>query len=140
MRDISHRSRTTDAQQPTIARRSLERLALRALLLEKAAQHAIVTRALAADLWGIRDNLAVDHRWLIAIGGPAGILYAAALIGHVLQRRWGLWLGAGLAGLDIGGEFLAQGTLFITVNVSFVAAIALLALSVRGLHLSERRA
>jgi hypothetical protein len=117
----------------------LERLALRALLLEKAAQHAIVTWALAADLWGIRDDLAIDHRWLIAIGGPAGILYATALVGHVLQRRWSLWLGAGLAVLDIGGEFWAQGTLFITVNVSFVAAIALLALSVHGLRSSERR-
>jgi hypothetical protein len=131
---------TAEAVEPTAIRTTSAGWLLRALLLEKVVQHALVTWALSADRWGIRDDLAVDFLWLSVIGGFAGFLYGVALFGHLLARRWCLWLAAALAALDIIGEFVAQGTPSIAVTVSFVVAIVMLVLCVRSLPSSFLKA
>lgn len=104
---------------------------LRVLLAEKVVQHVVVTWAFASDALGLRDTVVVDYRWLMVSGGLVALLFAAALAGHLAGRAWSLPLAAGLALFDIAGEFVAQGTLAITVTVSFVVAIAVLLLAWR---------
>ena len=111
---------------------------MRALLLEKVTQHVFVTWAFIAGRFGLRDEVAVDYRWLAATGGLAAVLFAVALAGHVIGRSWSVWLAAGLAVVDIVGEFVAQGRLAITVNVSFVVASAVLLLALFELRTAPR--
>jgi hypothetical protein len=73
------------------------------LTLEKIVQHVVVTLCFLFDFGGIRATVAV----------------------------WSISLVAGLAVFDIVGEFIAQGTIFITIMVSFVVAIVLLVLCYR---------
>jgi hypothetical protein len=114
------------------------RLLLRALLAEKVVQHAVVTWAFAADALGLRETVVVDHRWLMVSGGIAAVLFAAALAGQLAGRAWSLPVAGGLACFDIAGEFVAQGTLAITVTVSFVVAIAVLVLAWREVRRSPQ--
>lgn len=99
---------------------------LRALLAEKVVQHAFITWAFASDRFGIREDVAVDYRWLMVLGAGVGILFGVALAGHLAGRGWALWLALGLAVFDIVGEFVAQGGLSIVLNVSFIVAIIVL--------------
>jgi hypothetical protein len=101
------------------------------LLAEKVLQHAFVTWALATDSVGIRDDLAVDPRWLAITGGIVGVLFAVALIGYLTGHIWSVWLAGTLALFDIVGEFIAQGGSGFTVTLSFVIAIGILIVSVR---------
>jgi hypothetical protein len=107
---------------------------LRALLLEKVAQHAFVTWVFTTGRFGLRNEVAVDYRWLAVAGGLLAILFATALAGHLAGRRWSAWFAAALVAVDIVGEFVAQGTVSITVTVSFVVAIVVLVLVVRELR------
>jgi hypothetical protein len=107
---------------------SWPRVVLLLLLCEKVIQHAAVTIAFAFDLLYLRTSVAADYRWFLFAGAALTILFALCVWG--LWRRTP-WVGVAIAILavvDIVGEFLAQGTLLITVNVSFLAAIALLLL------------
>ena len=110
------------------------RVLLFVLALEKTVQHAVVSWAFAADAFELRTDVAVDYRWLLALGALAGALYALALLGLRRRRRWSLWLLAGLALFDLVGELVAQGTLAIAITLSWVVALVVLLLSVRALR------
>jgi hypothetical protein len=98
------------------------------LVCEKVIHHAVVTIAFAFDLAHLRASVAADYRWFLLTGAALTILFAVC--------AWELWRNATSVGaaitmlaiVDIVGEFLAQGTVFITLNVSFLVAIALLLL------------
>lgn len=102
---------------------------------EKIVQHTIVTWALLVDLDNLRQDVAVDYQWLVVVGGMVGTLFAVGLAGLFMGQRWSLILLSGLALVDVVGEFVAQGTVAITVTVSFVVAVAILGLS---LNLAKR--
>jgi hypothetical protein len=76
--------------------------------------------------------MAVDYRWLMATGLVIDLLFVVALLGLIRHDRRSLVLLMVLAGADIVGEFAAQGTIAITITVSFVVAVAILPLSVRA--------
>lgn len=93
------------------------------LCVEKVAQHAVVTWALVTNRFGLRESLAVRYEVVAVAGGVIGVLYVVALGG--LYAQWGAVpkLLTALALADIVGEFVVQGTLLITVTLSFVVAI-----------------
>ncbi|MDA1003591.1 MAG: hypothetical protein O3B31_09645 [Chloroflexi bacterium] len=65
----------------------------------------------------------------LAVAGAAlAVLYAVALDRRRRARRGVQALIVAIALADIVGEFVAQGTIAITGNVSFVVALALLVL------------
>ena len=80
------------------------------------------------DFGGVRATVAVDYRYLMVAGGIVAILFFIALWGLLTEKTWSISLVAGLAVFDIVGEFIAQGTIFITLMVSFVVAVVLLVL------------
>lgn len=102
------------------------RYGLLILVAEKIIQHVFVTLAFIFDFSGIRATVAVDYNYLLYSGAAIALLFVLALWGLLKNRRWGLNLVIVLALCDIVGEFIAQGGLFITINVSFIVAIALL--------------
>jgi hypothetical protein len=91
------------------------------LTLEKIVQHVVVTLCFLFDFGGIRATVA----------GIVALLFFIALWGLLTEKTWSISLVAGLAVFDIVGEFIAQGTIFITIMVSFVVAIVLLVLCYR---------
>lgn len=99
------------------------------LVAEKVIQHTAVTVAFVLDFGRIRGSVALDYRLFMVTGAASAILFA--LSGWALARRkaWARWLIVALALADIAGEFVAQGTLMIVINVSFVVALALLVLA-----------
>ncbi|HEY1389984.1 MAG TPA: hypothetical protein VGF38_15705 [Ktedonobacterales bacterium] len=99
------------------------------LISEKAIQHVAVTVALIVDLRGIRATLALDYRFFLVAGAFEALLFVCAGWGVLRTKSWAWWLLLVLALMDIVGEFVAQGTLMITVNVSIVVATVLLAAS-----------
>ncbi len=99
------------------------------LCVEKLAQHTVITWAFFADLGDLREEVAVDYRWLAATGAVIGLLFLVAFVALVARQRWSLTLLSGLAGVDIVGEFIAQGTVVITLTVSFVVALVILILA-----------
>jgi uncharacterized membrane protein (UPF0136 family) len=109
-------------------KRSLINYLLIILLLEKIVQHVIVSLSLLYDIGGIRSTVAVDYEVLLVSGAVAAILFAVALSASVQKKRWGLYLLAFLAVFDVIGEFIAQGTVLVTINISIVVAIILLLL------------
>jgi hypothetical protein len=120
-----------------ITRPSWPRLVLLLLVCEKVIQHAVVTSAFALDLAQLRASVAADYRWFLLAGAALTILFAVCVWGLWHRATWVSPAVAILATVDIIGEFLAQGTLLITVNVSFLVAIALLLLI--SLYRPERR-
>ncbi|MEJ2757195.1 MAG: hypothetical protein P8046_01825 [Anaerolineales bacterium] len=92
------------------------------LSLEKFIQHMIVTNAFMTDLDGIRQLVYLDYRIFMVLGFVVGILFFVSFILLMRRNRLGLNLLLGLALFDFIGEFVAQGTLFITITVSFVVA------------------
>ncbi len=99
-----------------------------ALAVEKIVQHATVTTALLTNWHDIRGTVVVDYRWLTILGALIGLLFAVSLVGLLRGRHWSLRLLTILALADIIGEFIAQGTLSITINVSFIVALTILLL------------
>ncbi len=104
------------------------RLIITVLVAEKIVQHVAVTAALAFDWYGIRSTVAVPPDALLLLGAIVAVLFAVALWGLVKQRRWAAGLVIGLALFDVLGEFVAQGTVGIQLNVSFLVASTLLIL------------
>jgi hypothetical protein len=98
------------------------------LLAEKVIQHIFVTWAFYVDFMGIRSTVVVSWEALMIAGAGLTVLFLAALIARIKGLSWGLPLVGFLALCDIIGEFIAQGTLQITIMVSFVVAWILLIL------------
>jgi hypothetical protein len=105
------------------------------LVVEKIVQHAFVSLAFLYDIGGVRLTVAVDYRALMISGAVLAILFAVALPALVQKKRWSVYLVALLAASDIIGEFIAQGTVFVTINISLIVAIILLFLCIFGLRI-----
>jgi hypothetical protein len=105
------------------------RVAMLLLVAEKVIQHVAVTTAFVFDIGHIRGSMALDYRFFLVSGAVIAVLFALAGWGLLTQRPWAKALTVALALVDIGGEFLAQGTLLITLNVSVLVATALLILA-----------
>jgi hypothetical protein len=110
-------------------RASWVRYLLIALLGEKVIQHIFVTLAFWRNWRGIGSTVAVDPRALMVLGAILAVLFALCLWAMVTRLRWACGLAIALALCDIVGEFVAQGTVMIAVNVSFTVATALLILA-----------
>ncbi|HEU0028755.1 MAG TPA: hypothetical protein VFQ25_16740 [Ktedonobacterales bacterium] len=104
------------------------------LIAEKVIQHVAVTSAFALDYGGIRASVALDYRLFMVAGAASAVLFALSGWALVQRKPWTAGLLVALALVDIVGEFLAQGTLMITINVSILVATALLVLSLFSLR------
>ncbi len=100
------------------------------LLAEKVIQHVFVTASFYFNSWNIGSTVAVSPALLMVLGGLLAVLYAVTLWAMLTRRSWAIPLTIALALCDIVGEFAAQGTLGIGLNVSFIVATALLILAV----------
>ncbi len=98
------------------------------LVIEKIIQHIVVTAAFALDWGGIRATVAVPPDVLLVLGAIVAVLFMLALWGLIRRRLWAVNLALALALFDMLGEFAAQGTLGIQLNVSFLVASTLLIL------------
>ncbi len=107
---------------------------LELLVAEKVVQHTVVTAAFAFDLFGLRNEVSLDYWVFMVSGGIVAVLFLLAFLGLVQRRRWGAGTALGLGVFDVVGEFIAQGTLFITVTLSFVVALCVIALGWRELR------
>jgi hypothetical protein len=105
------------------------------LAVEKIVQHTFVSLAFLYDIGGVRSTVAVDYRALMISGAVLAILFAIALPALIQKKHWSLHLVALLAASDIIGEFIAQGTVFVTINISLIVAIILLFLCIFGLRI-----
>ncbi|MCB8982640.1 MAG: hypothetical protein H6659_02340 [Ardenticatenaceae bacterium] len=105
------------------------RYVLIVLVAEKIVQHIFVTLAFFFDWQGIGATVAVNPQVLLVLGAIAAILFALSLWGLLSQQKWAVNLIIGLALFDIIGEFVAQGTMGIVINVSFLVATVLLILA-----------
>ena len=105
------------------------------LVLEKIVQHTFVSLAFLYDIGGLRSTVAVDYRALMTSGAVIAILFAVALPALIQKKLWSLYLVALLAASDIIGEFIAQGTVFVTINISIIVATILLCLCIFGLRM-----
>ena len=103
-------------------------------MLEKIVQHVFVSLAFLYDIGGVRSTVAVDYRALMISGAVIAILFVVALPALVQRKRWSLYLVALLAVSDIIGEFIAQGTVFVAINISLIVATILLLLCIFGLR------
>ena len=105
------------------------RYALILLLAEKIVQHVFVTLAFWFNWQNIAATVVVNATILTVLGALAAVLYALALWGALHDKKWASLLAGGMALFDIVGEFAAQGTLAIQLNVSFLVAVLLLVLA-----------
>ena len=108
----------------------LVRSILVVLLLEKVLQHLIVSLAFAFNWMDIASTVALNPTILLFVGTIVMVLFGVALWGMIVQKEWAPRLVVGLALFDIFGEFVAQGTLGITITVSFAVAVLLLIVAV----------
>ena len=111
------------------------------LSLEKFVQHMVVTYAFATDMGSIREQMSLDYRIFMIAGFIVGILFLDSFILMLRRNRIGLDLLLGLALFDFFGEFIGQGTLLISIPVSFIAAtliIFVLLLSRKSLILENK--
>jgi hypothetical protein len=104
------------------------------LIVEKVIQHLAVTFAFVTDFGGIRASVALDYRLFMMVGAASAVLFALSGWGLMRRKPWAPGLIVALALVDIVGEFLAQGTLMITINVSILVATALLILALVALR------
>lgn len=105
------------------------------LLGEKIIQHTVVTLSFLFDTSNIRSTVAVNYEILMISGGIVAVLFGVALGGIINRKKHAPLLVVFLSIFDIVGEFIAQGTIFITINFSILIATVLLALS----YLEHRR-
>jgi hypothetical protein len=103
--------------------------ALILLLAEKVVQHVFVTLAFWFNWQNIAATVVVNATVLTVLGALAAVLFALALWGALGDKKWASLLAGGMALFDIVGEFAAQGTLAIQLNVSFLLAALLLVLA-----------
>ena len=106
------------------------RIAILALIVEKIVQHFAVTLAFYFNWRDIGSTVAVSPGILMVSGAAVAVLFMLCLWGMLTGKKWALNLLIGLAIFDILGEFIAQGTLAIALNVSFLVALALLVLAI----------
>ncbi len=99
------------------------------LIAEKVVQHIAVTTALALDFESIRGSVALDYRLFLIVGAASAVLFALSGWALIQRKSWATGLIIALALVDIIGEFVAQGELMITINVSILVATALLVLA-----------
>ena len=95
---------------------------------EKVVQHVFVTLALLSDFGGIRSTVDVDYRALAVSGAVLAVLFAFSFWAVLLKKEWALYLLTAAAAFDVIGEFVAQGTFTIAINVSILVAVTLLIL------------
>ena len=105
---------------------NLPLMVLIVLSVEKFIQHMFVSYAFAVDLAGIRGTVAVDYQPLLVSGFIVGWLFLINIPFLWRPVRGAFYLLFGLAMFDIVGEFVAQGTLFIDMMLSFMVALAIL--------------
>ncbi len=98
------------------------------LLAEKVIQHVFVTASFYFGWNDIGSTVAVSPMLLMVLGGIVAVLFAVALWAMLRGRGLAANLTIGLALVDIVGEFVAQGTIGIGLNVSFIVAVTLLVL------------
>jgi hypothetical protein len=115
------------------------RYLLIALVAEKIVQHIAVTLAFYLNWADIGSAVAMDPGIVMVLGGLVAVLYVLSLWGLIVHRRGTLTLIVALALFDIVGEFVAQGTTYITITVSFLAALVLLILAFLHHRLEQRR-
>jgi hypothetical protein len=108
-------------------------------VMEKIVQHTFVSLAFLYGIGGVRSTVAVDYRALMISGAVLAILFAIAFPALIQKKRWSLYLVALLAASDIIGEFIAQGTVFVTINISLIVATILLFLCILGLRIQLYR-
>ena len=65
------------------------------------------------------------------LGALAAVAFAVAFWALATRRSWAGSLLIGLALFDITGEFVAQGRVDIEITLSFIIAVALLALALQ---------
>ena len=99
------------------------------LAVEKVIQHIAVTLAFVFDVGDIRAGMALDFHFFMVAGAVEALLFAIGAWGIIQAKPWAKRLLLALALFDIVGEFVAQGTLLITINVSILVAITLLCVS-----------
>ena len=104
------------------------RYVLLVLVVEKIVQHGVVTLAFIFNWGDIRSTVAVNPDLLMMLGGLAAILFGFAFWGLLKHNAGAIGLLIWLALFDIVGEFAAQGTIGIVLNVSFLVAVILLVL------------
>lgn len=102
------------------------------LLAEKVIQHVFVTTAFFFNWGNIGSTVAVSPTALMIAGAGLAVLFALALWAVARGGAWATKLVVALALCDMVGEFIAQGTLAIDMNVSFIVATALLVLALLG--------
>lgn len=119
----------TDPHPPARAAIPWLRCAMILLLAEKIVQHVFVTLAFWFNWYNIAATVVVSPTVLMVLGALAALLYALALWGALRDKKWANLLAGGLALFDIMGEFAAQGTLAIQLNISFLVAALLLVLA-----------
>ncbi len=105
------------------------RYSMMILLGEKIIQHTVVTLFFLFGIGNIRSIVPVNYEALMISGGIIAVLFAGALWGMIKRSSRGPLLVAFLATFDIVGEFIAQGTIFIDINISILVATVLLVLS-----------
>jgi hypothetical protein len=110
-------------------RRFLDSVLL-ALVVEKIIQHIVVSLAFYFNWTAIASTVVVHPAVLLVLGSIVAILFCVAFWGLIRARSWAVNLVIGLALFDIVGEFVAQGTVAITMTVSFLMASVLLLLAV----------
>ncbi len=99
------------------------------LIAEKVVQHIAVTIAFMLDFNGMRSSVALDYRLFLIVGAASAVLFALSGWALIQRKSWATGLIIALALVDIIGEFVAQGELMITLNVSLLVATALLVLA-----------
>ncbi len=109
-----------------MATRSVISYLLIVLLAEKVIQHTVVSLSFLYNISNIRSTVAVDYKTLMIIGAIVAVLFAVALWEVVRRKSMGLYMASLLAAFDIIGEFVAQGTILIVINISIIVAIVLL--------------
>ena len=100
------------------------RMVLIILAAEKVIQHLFVTYAFFTDLGGIRATVNPDI--LMVSGFFIGLLFLLAIPLLIRRKRSGYRLLLFLALFDFVGEFIAQGTAYILITVSFLVASVIL--------------
>ncbi len=103
--------------------------ALILLTIEKIVQHITVTLAFFFNWKDIAATVVVSPRLLMVAGAFIAVLFVISLWGLLKRQAWSTNLLIFLAVFDLVGEFVAQGTLAIQMNISFLMATLLLILS-----------
>ena len=96
------------------------------LSVEKAIQHIVVTVSFYLNISDIRARVVPDYNILMAAGGVIALLFVLALWLMFRDITLAIKLLVLLAAFDIAGEFIAQGTIAISITVSFIIAVILL--------------